>query len=47
LVVAESGNHLWIVHRPDPMIDPLDVQAVQRLGHALGVALLAGVGDEV
>ena len=29
------------------MIDALDVQAVQRLGHGLGVALLAGVGDEV
>ena len=47
LVVAKAGNHLGIVHRPDTMIDPLDVQAVHRLRHALGVALLASVGDEV
>ena len=46
-VVAEAGNHLGIVHRPDSVVDPLDVQAVQRLRHGVGVALLASVGDEV
>jgi hypothetical protein len=46
LPVPQLGDQPGVLHGPHAVVDPLDVQQVERLVHGVGAAFLPGVRDQ-